>query len=428
MASPQWVGRYRSIDGHYHQRQLGEPDDQKTADGVTVLSFEQALECAWQWFRTPIVSAHSTDPKPFGRTTHLLYSPVGDVYTLAHALQDYLDWKRLASAETHYNVIVSLINCHILLRLGPLAMESLRAEHFRNYFLEVLETEPRRGNRLPGERKPISLWNDEALRKRKKTVNALITILRDTMQRAWESGKTDNDRLWRSLRTIPNVDRPRILHLSRAEVRTLLRHCRPDLRELVLGALYTGCRTLELFRMQVSDVGRDGYGVYVRPSKTRQARFVFLPDEGMAFFLKLIRGKQAHAQLFSRADGSSWGEYHRQLLRKAASLASLPEGFCFHVLRHTYASQLVQAGAPLTVVAEQLGHANTVTVSRTYGHVSPQIREAEVRQRFASLTAANARAASHARKALERLRRDFHGRGRDTYAKITDLKSRANTL
>ena len=59
--------------------------------------------------------------------------------------------------------------------------------------------------------------------------------------------------------------------------------------------------------------------------------------------------------------------------------------FCFHGLRHTYASQLIQAGAPLVVVSEQLDHRNTDTVGRTYGHMAPQIMQAEVWYRFASL-------------------------------------------
>ena len=50
-----------------------------------------------------------------------------------------------------------------------------------------------------------------------------------------------------------------------------------------------------------------------------------------------------------------------------------------------YASQLIQAGAPLIVVSEQLGHRNTDSVGRTYGHMAPQIRQAEVWYRFASL-------------------------------------------
>lgn len=58
----------------------------------------------------------------------------------------------------------------------------------------------------------------------------------------------------------------------------------------------------------------------------------------------------------------------------------------FHGLRHTYASQLVQAGTPLPIVARQLGHANTDTVSRTYGHLSCIDIERELERRFAPLT------------------------------------------
>ena len=274
-AETHWVARYRGKDGKYHQCRIGVTDDNYLANDDTVLSFEQALERTWRWFRTPEAACNSGNPKSFGRVKDLLYTPIGNVYTFGHALRDYLEWKRLTSAEPHYDIIVSLINYHILPRFGTLALDELRGECFLQYFQEVLETAPKRGNRSAGPRQQVSSWDDEAIRKRKKTVNALITIVRDSLQRAWENSKTDNDRLWRSLRTIPDVDRPRMLHLSRTECRLLLKHCRPDLRPLVLGALYTGCRSLELLRLRVSDVGRDAYGVYVMPSKTRKPRFVF---------------------------------------------------------------------------------------------------------------------------------------------------------
>jgi len=427
-APAQWLARYRSKSGKYRQRRLGAPDDQLPANGRSVFSFEQAREAADRLFRTPAVAKETTDPNPIGRMHGLMYCPTGSVYTLAHALQEYLEWKRLRSAQTHYDVIVAMINYHILPRLGPFGLEELRGEHFRSHFREVMETPPKHGGRPAGERKPLSSWDSEALRKRKKTVNALITIIRDTLQLAWENSKTDNDRLWRSLRTFPNVDRPRMMHLSRAECRLLLKNSRPDLQNLILAALYTGCRSLELLRMRVCDVGRDGYGVYVVPSKTHTPRFIFLPDEGMAFFLGLKGRRPANALLFTRTDGRPWSTYYRVVFKAAVRKAGLPEDFSFHGLRHTYASQLVQAGAPLPVVSDQLGHVNTVTVSRTYGHVSPQVRESEVRQRFTVLSSKNAREAERREKALGRWRASLHGSNWRTYATIGDLRSRQNTL
>jgi integrase len=42
----------------------------------------------------------------------------------------------------------------------------------------------------------------------------------------------------------------------------------------------------------------------------------------------------------------------------------------FHCLRHTWASLSVMAGAPLLVVARNLGHVDTKMVEKHYGHLS----------------------------------------------------------
>ena len=46
----------------------------------------------------------------------------------------------------------------------------------------------------------------------------------------------------------------------------------------------------------------------------------------------------------------------------------------FHVLRHTYASHLVMAGAPLQVVAANLGHADTRMTEKHYAHLAAELR------------------------------------------------------
>src|SRR5689334_17425627 len=423
---PYWSAKFRGKDSKYHETKIGLADNEQVADGRTVLSYDQAVEKAWEWFKAN--AATSSDPNPIGPTTELLYCPVGEVYTLGHALHDFLEWKRLSAARSHFQILVALINRHLTYRLGPLPLNELTGEVFRALFQEILETSPRQGKRQSGERQPLFAIEEDMLRTRKKTINTLIGILRTTLQLAWETGKTDNDRLWRALRPFRNVDRPRILHLSRTECRQLLKHCRPDLRPLVMAALYTGCRSGELLKMQVCHVGKDGYGVYVLPHKTTRHRFVFLPDEGMAFFLQLIKNRSPTDLLFVRADGKPWGVFYMKLFKLAVLSAGLPREFAFHGLRHTYASQLVQAGTPMIVVSEQLGHAHTFQVSRSYGHLAPQVREAEVRQRFTVLNDYFAGVAKRRKKSLARWRGKLHGTKWRTYAKITDLTSRSNTL
>jgi integrase len=47
----------------------------------------------------------------------------------------------------------------------------------------------------------------------------------------------------------------------------------------------------------------------------------------------------------------------------------------FHDLRHTHGSLLIQAGVPVKVVSERLGHANIAFTMQTYQHLLPGMQE-----------------------------------------------------
>ncbi len=96
-------------------------------------------------------------------------------------------------------------------------------------------------------------------------------------------------------------------------------------------------------------------------------------------------------------------------MRKAVALAGIDRNFCFHALRHTYASALVRRGATLNTIADQLGHVNTVQVMRTYGHLAPCSRASEIRQLAPSIDDGVAVSASHQAEALRQIRAKFTG-------------------
>jgi integrase/recombinase XerD len=414
-----WYARIRTRAESYYRRRLGLAATPSNPEGLT---FDQALVLAKEWFKSSGIKAWASDAKAIGVSQQLVVSPIGEIYCVAHAMHDYVEWKRLVAAKSHFETNLASLNYHIIPRLAHIPLSDFNGDHLRRFVRDVMETPPKRGNRPLSGRVSIASLDDEQLRKRKKTVNTLIGILRVAFQLAWENGKTDSERSWRCLRRVPAVDRPRTLHLSRLECRELLASCRPDLARLVLGALYTGCRSVELMNMRCEDVGRDGYGVYVAPSKKFRPRFVFLPDEGMAWFLDLVKGRKRQDFVFIRDSGKPWYGNHKHLFKAAAREAGLPEEFSFHGLRHTYASQLIQAGATVYAVAGQLGHADPTTVLRTYGHLSPQIREAEVRQRFTPVSIENDEAAHIRVQELAEWRGSLHGSSDwREYAKINDV-------
>ncbi|WP_243613415.1 tyrosine-type recombinase/integrase [Shimia aestuarii] len=380
-----WLARVRTKEGKYRQAQLASFDDCPT--------YDEALIRAEIWFSSPEVSRLASNPYPLGVRRELTFCPYGGVFTIGHALYDYVEWKRMAATQNYFVSLVNRINFHLYPRLGWLPAEELTPNHITEFSRQILSSPPKRGNQKVGRPIRIETLSSEALRKRKKTLNALIAILRGALKMAWENRKFEDIRVWKCLKNLPNQDRPRVEFLSRSECKSLLENARPEIKQLILAGLYTGCRISELASMRVRDVATEGYGVRIFSGKNRRSHFVFLPDEGLAFFLACVEGKESNDLVFTNPQGLKWEGSQKAHLKEAVAAADLPSHISFHVLRHTYATQLVQAGVPLSVIAQQLGHASADTVSRTYGHLAPQYREAIIRSAFSSVDANNKRLA-----------------------------------
>lgn len=376
-----WMARFRRSDGKYSRKRIGKlaPIHE---DGF---SYDQALALAKQWFNEPSVLATSSQPYAVGTNTKLKYRKTNDRFTVGDAMHGFVEWKRIAAARTYFETSLSLINHHIIPRLGNLPIDELSQSVFTQFCIDVLESAPKRGNGNQGPRTRLEDLDHERLRKRKKTLNTVIGLLRTAIEMSWENGDVESERSWRRLRRVPHADTPRQFFLTRAQAKRLIACCRPDLALLVQAALYSGCRVSELGQLKARDVGGHVFGIYVAPMKSYRGRNVILPDEGMSFFLDQVAGSEDEDIVFRMSSGKTWSGCHKHLFKDAVRRAQLPEKFVFHGLRHTYASQLVQAGTPLAIVAKQLGHTNTDTVSRTYGHLCCDSIEAEISRRYSPL-------------------------------------------
>jgi len=421
-----WVARFRTLEGNYCQYRLGVADDRSANANKEVTPYAEAEKAAREWFTGTKHKSIAAQERPFGVSRHLKICPIGEHPTVGHALNDYVEWKRLSAAKSHFETNLSLINLHLVPTLANKLVSEIDGSVIRDFIKSVLETAPKRGNKnYVAAKLNIHEMSDEQLRKRKGTINTVLGILRIALQMAWESGKTDDDRSWRCIRYLPTYERPRTLFLNRAECRELLSHCREDLRDLVLAALYTGCRVAEILRLTARDVGREGYGIYVAPSKNYRSRFVFLPDEAMIWFLTKTEGRAPDDRLFLREDGWSWPHNsYRHSFASAKLAAGISDEFTFHGLRHTYASQLVQRGVSIITVAEQLGHKDPTTVLRTYGHLSPENRSSQIRHNFAPLDVENQILADERSDTLKAYYENMYGKPNER--KCDELSKLAN--
>jgi len=78
-----------------------------------------------------------------------------------------------------------------------------------------------------------------------------------------------------------------------------------------------------------------------------------------------------------------------KLFKDAAELAGLPK-IRLHDLRHGYATAALEAGAPLKVVSERLGHKSVGITADIYSHVRPEVDQAIADQVAGLIMSSNA--------------------------------------
>jgi integrase len=192
---------------------------------------------------------------------------------------------------------------------------------------------------------------------------------------------------WHSLKPFRQVQAPRVRYLSQDEARALIAAITDEpFRNLVIGALMTGCRYGELAAARVRDFDPNSGALYIPRSKSGKPRHVFLSDEGTRFFTRILQDKAHKELVFVRTDKEAWAQAHQHRLIKAASAeAKINPAISFHILRHTYASTLAMRRVPMRVIADQLGHADTRMTERHYAHLASSFIAAEIRRAMPAL-------------------------------------------
>lgn len=168
--------------------------------------------------------------------------------------------------------------------------------------------------------------------------------------------------------------------ISRAQIDRLLssvRGTRPlDTRDrALLECLYaTGARVQEACDWRLEDLRLED-GVIRCVGKGRKERWVPLGDEALealGAWLEVARPKldvDAQEALFLSRSGKKLERVRVfTMLRERAVKAGLPSVPSPHVLRHSFATHLLEGGADLRSVQELLGHA-TVQTTQVYTHV-----------------------------------------------------------
>lgn len=371
-----WIARMRAEEGQQHYEALGAADDSRDADGLTVFTFAQAQDLGRQFFaRTARVLAGHAAPQE---------GPC----TVAMALEAYFA-AREQRGSRGVKADKYAADAHIVPDLGALDLDRLTARRIREWHTGLASSGRRLRTGAKAEKQALAAVDasdPDAVRARRSSANRILTILKAALNHEYQEGRVASDEAWRKVKPFRGVDAAVVRYLTPAECIRLVNACDVAFRNLVRGALVTGCRYGELTRMRAADFNPDSGTVAVRQSKSGKARHVALTVEGQRHFATMVAGRGSRDLVFLREDGDAWGASHQQRpLEEASKRAKLNPSATFHVLRHTYASTLAMKGVPMGVIAAQLGHADTRMTERHYAHLAPSYVADTVRAALPSL-------------------------------------------
>lgn len=364
-----WIARRHDTGQGRLYKALGTADDLTDADGMGRLSFTQAQKKAQEWF------AAAAEDAPASQAA----------VTVNDALSEYMrDY-----ASRGGKALPSLTNCveaHIRPAFGSRTVASLTAQEVKLWHAGLASAAPRLRSKATSTPKTRKVDGPDAERARRSSANRIMTVFRAALNLAFRDGQVATDTAWRRVKPFQRVEAARVRFLDDAEAKRLADACPADLRRLVTAALLTGMRLGEIVGMKVADFDAVAGTVHVPLSKGGRARHVWLTPEGIAFFRKVAADQSREVLMLRRDDGSEWGksQQHRPI-HEACKVAKIIPAIGFHILRHTHASRLARAGAPMLAIAAQLGHASVAITHKHYAHLSPDHVAQAVRASFSDM-------------------------------------------
>ena len=225
--------------------------------------------------------------------------------------------------------------------------------------------------RYLGVRAPIS---------KPRSVGRLVASLRRLYRFALREGRMEIDPTQQL--GSPKIPRSLPKSLSEDDVEALLRA--PDAEQLLglrdramLETLYaTGLRVSELVALKVSEVSLE-MGVVRVTGKGDKTRLVPLGEEALDWITRYLRearpmildGQLADAMFVTQRGDGMTRQAFWYLIKRYAVLAGIAKSLSPHVLRHAFATHLLNHGADLRVVQMLLGHAD-ISTTQIYTHVA----------------------------------------------------------
>jgi site-specific recombinase XerD len=233
---------------------------------------------------------------------------------------------------------------HPLLRLlGDVAVSSLTKQHIQSYLLWLLEKKGATFSNLHTVINAVKFYFEKVEGREKEFYD---------LPRPKKSQK------------LPSV-------LSEGEIIGLIQQTKNlKHRTLLMTAYSAGLRVSELVALKISDVDSQRMLIHIKDGKGGKDRVVPLSQKLLLTLREYVRQYRPKDHLFEGEGEKPYSTRSAQMvLAEAKGKAGIQKRGSIHLLRHSYATHLLESGTDIRYIQTFLGH-NSLKTTMIYTHVS----------------------------------------------------------
>lgn len=165
----------------------------------------------------------------------------------------------------------------------------------------------------------------------------------------------DHIKIWQRERTF----------LTEIEVDTLLDFVKsPLLKTLISTLYYTGLRISECINLELDHIDLQNDIIYVKCGKGKKDRSIPISKKLkiiLHYYLTSVRLDTSSTKFFCTITGSISPSYVNRILKISTKEAGVNKHVTAHILRHSFASNLLKHGVDIVKIQRLLGHAHLRT-------------------------------------------------------------------
>jgi integrase/recombinase XerD len=159
--------------------------------------------------------------------------------------------------------------------------------------------------------------------------------------------------------------------LDKGEVLAILKSTKNIKHKCILSLIYSaGLRRSELLNLIIGDIDSKRMTLKIRGGKGKKDRYTTLSVkllELLREYYKLYRPKNF---LFESPEGERYSPTSIQnILKRSAKAAGVRKRVHIHMLRHSFATHLLEQGTSLRIIQELLGH-ESIKTTEIYTHIT----------------------------------------------------------